>query len=38
LAGKCIAVVVTCVGMATEPKVARRLVNFPTKHRAKAHL
>jgi hypothetical protein len=38
LVGKCIAVVVTCVGMATELKVARRLVNFPTKHRAKAHL
>jgi hypothetical protein len=38
LAGKCIAVAVTCVGMAAEPKVARGLVSFPTKHRAKAHL
>jgi hypothetical protein len=35
LAGKCIAVAVACVGMAAEPEVARRLISFPTKHRAK---
>jgi hypothetical protein len=35
LTGKCIAVAVACVGMAAQLKVVRRLVSFPTKHRAK---
>ena len=34
-AGKCIAVVVACVGKAAEPKVVRRRISFPTKNRAK---
>jgi hypothetical protein len=32
LAGKCIAVAVACVGLATEPKVVQRQNNFSTKH------
>jgi hypothetical protein len=35
LAGKCIAVAVACVGMATKLEVAWRLISFLTKHRAK---
>jgi hypothetical protein len=35
LAGKFITVAVACVGMNAEPKVARQLVSFLTKHRAK---
>jgi hypothetical protein len=35
LAGKCIAVAVACVGMATEPKGVWWLVSFSTKHRMK---
>jgi hypothetical protein len=35
LAGKCIAVAVACVELAAEPKVVRRRVSFPTKHRVK---
>jgi hypothetical protein len=34
LAGNCIAVAVACVGVAAEPKVVRRLISFPNKHRA----
>jgi hypothetical protein len=35
LAGKCIAVAVACVGMASEPKGVQRQFSFPTKHRLK---
>jgi hypothetical protein len=33
-AGKCIAVVVACVGEASEPLSVRRQISFPTKNRA----
>jgi hypothetical protein len=33
LAGKCIVVPLACVGKATEPKVVRRKISFPTKNR-----
>jgi hypothetical protein len=33
LAWKCIAVAVTCAGLAAEPKVVRQQTSFPTKHR-----
>ncbi len=33
-AGKCIAVVVACVGLAAEPKMVQQQASFPTKHRA----
>jgi hypothetical protein len=33
LAGKCIAVAVACAGLAAEPKMVRRQISFPTKHR-----
>jgi hypothetical protein len=33
LAGKCIAVAVTCAKLAAEPKMVRRHISFPTKHR-----
>jgi hypothetical protein len=35
LAGKCIGMAVSCVGMIAEPKVIRWLISFLTKHRAK---
>jgi hypothetical protein len=33
LAGKCMAVVVACVGLAAEPKVVQWQARFPTKYR-----
>jgi hypothetical protein len=33
LAGKCIAMAVACAGLAAEPKMVRRQISFPTKHR-----
>jgi hypothetical protein len=35
VAGKCIAVLVPCVGLATKPKVVQRQASFLTKHRVK---